>query len=184
MKTPKALPTNEVRRPAKLAHVVLRSRHYRESVDFYARVLGAKVVFGNDFVSFLTYDDEHHRVAVANVPGAPEAPKGAAGMDHVAFTYAHLGDLLQTYKRLREEGTRPVWCINHGPTTSLYYADPDGNRVELQIDNFANTEELLSWMRSGAFTRNPIGVEFDPERLLSRYERGDPVEELVRQGSA
>ena len=39
-------------------------------------------------------------------------------------------------------------------------------------------------MRSGAFKRNPIGVEFDPDVLCARFDRGDPVAELVQQGSA
>jgi hypothetical protein len=36
---------------------------------------------------------------------------------------------------------RPFYSINHGPTTSLYYTDPDGNRVELLVDNFATAGE-------------------------------------------
>ena len=57
-------------------------------------------------------------------------------------------------------------------------------QVELQIDNFASDEELQAWMRSGAFAKNPIGVEFDPEVLAARLERGDPLAELIQQGSA
>jgi hypothetical protein len=77
-----------------------------------------------------------------------------------------------------------VWTINHGPTTSLYYADPDGNRVELQIDNFETEADLKGWMQSGAFDANPIGVVFDPDELVNRYTQGDPLEELVKQGAA
>ena len=40
------------------------------------------------------------------------------------------------------------------------------------------------WLRSGAFKRNPIGVELDPDVLCERFDRGDPVAELVRQESA
>ncbi|MEO8602568.1 MAG: VOC family protein [bacterium] len=176
-------PPSEVRVPAKLAHVVLRTARYTDTVDWYAAVLGARVVFGNPMVSFLTYDDEHHRIAVINVPGLPDAP-AAAGVDHIAFTYSSLGDLLHTYRRLHGAGIAPYWCINHGPTTSLYYRDPNGVQVELQIDNFASLDALQTWMRSGAFKRNPIGVEFDPALLSARFERGDPLDELVQQGSA
>ena len=95
-----------------------------------------------------------------------------------------MGDLLQTYKRLRGEGILPAWTINHGATTSMYYDDPDGNRVELQIDNFQTLEEANEFMLSEVFAKNPVGVEFDPERLLERYEQGDPIEELILQGSA
>ena len=111
-------------------------------------------------------------------------PPQSAGIDHVAFTFASLGDLLHTYRRLAGIGIEPYWCINHGPTTSLYYRDPNGIQVELQIDNFARIEDLNGWMRSGAFQQNPIGVEFDPEVLSERFESGDPLEALVQQGSA
>ena len=59
--------------------------------------------------------------------------------------------------RLKGEGIEPYWCLNHGPTTSMYYKDPDGNKVELQIDNF-DTDETNRWMGSGEFAQNPIGI--------------------------
>jgi hypothetical protein len=61
----------------------------------------------------------------------------------------------------------------------MYYRDPDGNRVELQIDNFSMAEEGQAWMRSPAFDRNPIGVEYDPDELLRKFRSGVPVAELV-----
>lgn len=179
-----SVPPTGVRPPVKLAHFVVRTARYAETVAWYQRVLGAAVVFGNAMLSFLTYDDEHHRIAVVNVPGLPDTPPGSAGLDHVAFTFASLGDLLHTYVRLEPDGIVPYWCINHGPTTSLYYRDPNGMQVELQIDNFASMEAMAAWMQTGAFKRNPIGVEFDPDVLVARFERGDPIDELVQQGSA
>jgi catechol-2,3-dioxygenase len=171
-------------RPAKFAHFVLRARNLEESIAWYQTLLGMEVVHSNDFIAFLTYDDEHHRLALVKTPVAAAAPPGAAGLDHVAYTFETLGDLLSTYCRLKEKGLLPVWTINHGPTTSLYYADPDGNRVELQIDNFETEADLKGWMQSGAFDANPIGVVFDPDELVNRYTQGDPLEELVKQGAA
>jgi catechol-2,3-dioxygenase len=170
--------------PAKLAHIVLRSRNKDALRDWYAAVLGARVVFDNAFLCFLTYDDEHHRVAILQIPALVDAPAAGPGLDHVAFTFASLGDLLHSWRRLASKNIEPYWCINHGPTTSLYYRDPDGNQVELQIDNFADVEALKRWFRSGAFVRNPIGVPFDPAKLLARWEAGDPIDALVEQGAA
>jgi len=172
---------DEAPSPAKLAHVVLRTRHFEASRDWYISVLAADVVFETQAMAFLTYDDEHHRLALLNVPDAPAAPPKAAGLDHVAFTYGDLGDLLATYARLKDAGIVPYWCVNHGPTTSMYYRDPDGTQVELQIDNFESTDALNAWFRSGAFAENPIGVEFDPDDLIARYRAGTPQEELVRR---
>ena len=86
---------------------------------------------------------------------------------------------LSPFERLKAEGILPVWPINHGLTTSLYYADPDSNLVEFQVENLGTKPELQGYMRSDEFAANPIGVEFDPEVLLARYENGDALEELL-----
>ncbi|GGP54209.1 VOC family protein [Saccharothrix coeruleofusca] len=167
--------------PAKLAHVVLRTGDLQTMIDWYVAVLDARVVHANEQLAFLTYDDEHHRVALVNA-GATERPTSAhSGLEHVAFTYADLGDLLDNYQRLKAAGTTPVWSVNHGPTTSLYYADPDGNKVELQIDNFDTDEQMEAFFASGAFAANPIGVEFDPDELHARLKAGEPRSELIKQ---
>jgi len=165
--------------PIRLAHIVLRTTRFAEMIAWYRTVLAAEIAHGDDMLAFLTYDDEHHRIAIACLPGLEERSPAAAGTDHVAFTYADLGDLLQTYARLKSEGIEPFWSINHGPTTSLYYKDPDGNKVELQVDNFATADECNAWMRSGAFAANPIGVVFEPEALLARYRAGEPLAALA-----
>jgi catechol-2,3-dioxygenase len=167
--------------PLKLAHIVRRTSRFEAMLDWYQKVLGAEIVHGDGMLAFLTYDDEHHRIAIANLPGLEDQPPMAAGTDHVAFTHADLGDLLYTYKRLKAEGIEPYWCINHGPTTSMYYKDPDANRIEFQVDNFDTAEASNRWMRSGAFAANPIGVVFDPDELLARYESGEPLAKLVEQ---
>jgi catechol-2,3-dioxygenase len=171
-------------RPARFAHFVLRVRDLERSIEWYRTVVGMEIVQRADKLAFMTYDEEHHRLALAETPVTAEVPPGAPGLDHVAYAFETLGDLLSTYRRLAAKGIVPVWSINHGPTTSLYYQDPDGSRVELQIDNFSTEQELKGWMESEVFAANPIGVGFDPERLAARYENGDPIEELVQQGSA
>jgi catechol-2,3-dioxygenase len=168
-------------RPVQLAHVVRRTSRFQEMLDWYCTVLGAEIVHGDEMLAFLTYDQEHHRIAIANIPGLEEQPAMAAGTDHIAFTYADLGDLLQNYERLKKAGIEPFWCINHGPTTSMYYKDPDGSRVELQVDNMPTVESIEGWMKSGEFAANPIGVVFDPDDFLARYRAGESHEELVRR---
>lgn len=164
---------NTIISPARLAHVVLRSSQFDALVGWYTTVLGAKVAFSNGALAFLTYDEEHHRIAVLNIPGLQRQPDGMAGMHHMAFTYASLSDLVATYERLDKAGIRPVCCLNHGPTTSMYYADPDGNQVELQIDNYDTVEEAGEFFYSPAFAKNPIGVDFDPADLARRFHAGE-----------
>ena len=159
--------------PARLAHVVLRSSQFDALVEWYKTVLCAKIAFSDGALAFLTYDEEHHRIAVLNIPGLQRQPDGMTGMHHMAFTYASLSDLVTTYERLDQLGIRPLTCINHGPTTSMYYADPDGNQIELQIDNYDTVEEAGEFFYSPAFAKNPIGVDFDPADLARRFYAGE-----------
>lgn len=167
--------------PAKLAHFVLRTSRFDEIVNWYKVVLGAKPAFQNELLAFLSYDEEHHRVAILNVPDLAEQSEGVAGVHHNAFTYASLKDLMGTYERLRDLGIRPVFVINHGPTTSLYYADPDHNQIELQVDNYDDIEDATAFFYSEAFAENPVGVEFDPDELLRRLKAGEPEEALKKR---
>ena len=167
--------------PAKLAHIVLKTGQLRPMIDWYCTVLEGRVAFATDFIAFTTYDDEHHRVAFVATGSDVRPTAGHTGLHHVAFTYASLDDLLGTYVRLRDQSITPFWCVNHGPTTSMYFEDPDGNHVELQIDNFATDADLSAWFATGTFAENPIGVTFDPDELLARFEAGEPLARLVAQ---
>jgi catechol-2,3-dioxygenase len=150
-------------------------------VQWYCNVLEGRVVYANDMLAFMTYDDEHHRVALIAIPGLVDPAPNATGTDHIAFTYDSLDDLLHTYSRLKDAGIEPYWTINHGPTTSFYYKDPDANSIELQIDNFATVAEVDEWMRRGGFEENPIGVIFDADDLVARHQSGVPHNELVER---
>ena len=116
-------------RPSKFAHVVYSTRRFEEMIDWYESVFEAKVVYQNPVFAFLTYDDEHHRFAFANLSvllpdSVASETRDKAGVNHVAYTYANLGDLLATYERLKQLGINPYWRIHHGITLSLYYQIP------------------------------------------------------------
>ena len=174
--------------PAKLAHVVYMTRRFEDMIAWYQTVFEAKVQYQNPAFAFLTFDDEHHRFAFANMSAfdptgiASEMPPGT-GVNHVGYTYANLGDLLETYARLKELGITPYWRVHHGVTLSIYYRDPDGNRMEFQVDCCANAEEAHAFMHSDAFSANPVGVEIDPDALLAQYRSGVPAETLLIQPS-
>lgn len=170
-------------KPVQLAHIVLRTANLEAMRDFYLMFLNARVAYQNSFSCFLRYDDEHHRVVMIAVPGLDPVQPKAAGLEHYAFTYGSMGELLANYVRLKEAGVKPDWCINHGFTTSIYYRDPDGNQIETQFDNMG-VAEADEFMASDYFDKNPIGVDFDPEVLLARYRNGDPLSELVKFKSA
>jgi len=175
--------------PHKLAHVVFRVRRYDDCIAWYERVLNARVVFRNAMLAFLSYDEEHHRVALVHLPPGDDQIPGAPGLEHVAFTYASLGDLLDNYLRLRDIGIDPYWTINHGPTISMYYRDPDGNQIELQYDCYPDPDDLLAYFSGGEVRENPIGIDVDPDALVARWETGEPLSSLIvrdpgRRGSS
>lgn len=183
MSREQALANKEVR-PRDFVHFVLKTSRFDEQVDFYKCFLNAWEVFRNEQAAFLTYDREHHRVAIANIPGIPDQNPAAAGLEHLAYAYTDLGDLLGNYVRLKQVGIEPYWCINHGPTTSLYYRDLDGNQIETQVDNFDTDEELLGFFNTDTYRNNPLGVQFDPDKLVEMYREGRPETELKEQGVA
>lgn len=168
--------------PAKLAHVVLRTPPDRVKMllDWYKSVLEGEAMFETEGFGFVTYDTEHHRIGVLGFPGLSEHVDGHAGMHHVAFTYANLGDLMHTYYRLKDENIMPEFTINHGPTTSMYYFDPDKNQVELQVDNIPE-ENFADYFANGEFTSNPIGIKFDPDELFARYKAGEAEKDLLQR---
>lgn len=168
--------------PRRLAHIALRTNRLKLMADWYCKVLGAHVAYESEKVSFLTYDDEHHRIALLALDDYPSKPQHVSeGYFHTAFAYDSLGDLLGNYKRLQALGIEPQRTINHGPTVSLYYLDPDGNHIELQVDSFPDAETTNAWMRSEAFSRNPIGIEFNAEEMCDQLRAGAPEVELMRR---
>jgi catechol-2,3-dioxygenase len=174
---------NNMAKPSKFAHVVYSTRRFEEMIDWYQKVFEATVVYQNPAFAFLTYDDEHHRFAFANLSAlSPDSvavkARDKAGVNHVAYTYANLGDLLGTYERLKQMGVTPYWRIHHGITLSFYYQDPDGNRMEFQVDT-CSVEEANAYMQTDAFAANPAGVEIDPDALLAQYRSGVPEQQLL-----
>lgn len=175
---PTAQPSSGIASPVRLAHVVFKTARFAEMIAWYRFALNATVVFKDEGIAFLNYDDEHHRVAFINIPHLAEQPRGVAGVHHIAFTYASLGQLLDNHERLAAKGIEPAWSVNHGPTTSLYYADPDGNHLEFQVDNYATVEEAGEFFFTDAFATNPIGVDFDPAELRRRLAAGEEEDRL------
>jgi catechol-2,3-dioxygenase len=168
----------------RLAHIVLQTNQLAAVKDWYIKVLDAHVVYENPMISFLAFDEEHHRLAIAQIPGLVERTPLTVGLFHSAFTFDSLGELLAKYEELKEYGIEPRMPVQHGVTTSIYYRDPDGNFVELQIDNFATADEATEYMRSPEYTTEPIGPSFDPAIMLEAFRAGTPESELLTRAWA
>jgi catechol 2,3-dioxygenase-like lactoylglutathione lyase family enzyme len=176
--------------PDYVAHWVVTTARTKEMIAWYQTVFGARVVHEDRQIVFLTWDEESHRVALIKVPGLLRIVfplvrfrRRIYGIDHISVTFASLERLLSTYERLKNVGIVPVWSINHGPTTSLYYEDPDGIRLEFQTENFANARDTAAYFYTSAFADNSIGINIDPEYLLEELRGGAASAELVRLGA-
>lgn len=172
--------------PEKFAHVVYRTYQFEKMIEWYQTVFGAKVQHRSPALAFLTYDDEHHRVAMLNLElvlpdGRDLKGRAKTGVDHVAYCYRSLPVLLSNYQKLKALGILPYWCIHHGITVSMYYADPDGNQMEFQVDCFTSNDDANAFMNGPGFDVNPIGVEFDPEEYIARLKAGESVQVLMRR---
>ena len=173
--------------PKKLSHLVLQTNRRDQMVEWYCKALGAELLYQNKHIAFISYDDEHHRVAFIDPgPLAEKAPAegktaragGEVGLHHVAFTFDPV-DLADHYETLKAQGIRPHRCVNHGMTTSMYYYDPDHNQVELLFDNFYTAREGREYMKSRSESdKNPVGVDCDPDELVKKVRQGLRIEEL------
>lgn len=170
----------------KFAHFVLMTNRMAEMRDWYCTVLDAHVVYEDEALCFVTFDEEHHRLALLSAPGGgfAERPPNSVGLMHTAYTFPNLEALLERYAMLRERGIEPRVPIQHGVTTSLYYRDPDGQFVEMQIDNFASAEEANAYMRGPEFAADPIGPVYDPALMLQAFRDGVPPATLATRAWA
>jgi catechol 2,3-dioxygenase len=129
--------------------------------DFYTRVLGllvsdrGRVPGGSDLV-FLSRDpDEHHQIVLAT--GRPPGVEFNV-VNQISFKLPTLADLKAMHARAREEGTRQFRVVTHGNAWSVYFADPEGNRVEVFVDT--------PW-----HTPQPVVEPFDIEAPAEAIER-------------
>lgn len=155
-----------------------------EMIAWYGTVMGMSVTFEFPLGAWLSNDRANHRLALTAIPALTEDPEKRehARLHHQAFEYASFADLNATFVRLRAAGIVPRACLDHGMTTSYYYADPDFNYVELQVDNFGDWDESREWMHTAhEFAVNPVGAFVDPDRIATAYGDGVSFAEIRRR---
>ena len=171
----------------KFHHVNLKTTRLQEMVDWYAALIGAEVLFQYELGAWLSNDEANHRIALLAFPNFVDDPdkETRTGLHHTAFEYGSFDDLNSSYQRLKAAGIVPLFCMDHGMTFSYYYTDPDGNHVELQVDNFGDWSKSAAWMRESLeFQQDPLGKFVDPERVAAAYAEGASFEELHSRAMA
>jgi catechol 2,3-dioxygenase len=123
--------------PKKVGHVVLKARDLAQVEKFYTEVLGFEVVMRLDRPRgvFFSLGDQHHDLAVLEVPPEADAPKdNQVGLHHVALQVESFAELKECYRTLQSHNIPIVRAVDHGITKSIYFCDPAGNRLELYCD--------------------------------------------------
>ena len=104
--------------------------------DFYTRVLGFAVtdrgLLGATQLIFLSRDPrEHHQIVLAS--GKPQSLPFNP-INQISFRMAEFAGLREMHRRLAAEKVRELYPVSHGNALSVYFHDPEGNRIELFVD--------------------------------------------------
>jgi catechol 2,3-dioxygenase len=152
----------------RLGHVVLNVRDAAKSKEFYTRTLGLRVAH-EDLARgtvFLSFGREHHDLALFQMATGEPPDASQPGLHHMAWQLGSFEELQAAYKELKTIGVAVESTIEHNVTRSVYFRDPDGNRVELFCDMVENGFET---MRTLGPRRDPLDLEQGPvaaERVL------------------
>lgn len=142
----------------KLGHVVLKVRDAQASKAFYSRVLGLQVAHEDRQrgAVFLSFGTEHHDLALFQLAtgDAPEATQ--PGLHHTAWQLESFEALQDAYRELGQLGIAVESTVEHNVTRSVYFHDPDGNRVELYCDMVPDGFEFMQAL-------GPVRIPLDME---------------------
>ncbi len=122
-----------------LGHVVFYVTELERSLRFYRDVVGltetGRIFEGRGVM--LTGGRTHHELFLVEVGEQPGPLRGSRrGLYHVGWKVGNSLDALrEKYRLLREQGYVITGMSDHTVSQSLYVEDPDGNEVELYVDN-------------------------------------------------
>jgi catechol-2,3-dioxygenase len=180
-----------------LHHFGVATSHLERMVKWYSKVLGMVTIYSTSNaleseagvsagITFVSNDKANHRLAIISLPELKDDAdkKGHVKLQHVAFEYATIDDLLNSYTRIKELGIEPVLTTDHGVSIAFYYKDPDGNTIELFVDNFGNWDRSREYMQSWDRTAASIGTFVDAEKLVAARQAGMSFAELHRRAYA
>jgi catechol-2,3-dioxygenase len=155
---------------AGLGHVGLYCHDLGKMRDFYARVLELTVSDENleRGICFLSAapEAEHHELALVQ---AKEPAQKTQNVQQISFKVKSLDDVRVFYHRLLNLGMKIDRTVTHGIACSVYFYDPEDNRIELYyttpyqvrqplgepIDLDRPDDELLAFAKSFEESKGP-----------------------------
>ena len=142
----------------KLGHVVLKVRDAQASKAFYTRVLGLQVAHEDRQrgAVFLSFGTEHHDLALFQLATGDTPEDTQPGLHHTAWQLESFEALQDAHRELGRLGIAVESTVEHNVTRSVYFHDPDGNRVELYCDMVPNGFEFMQTLGP---VRIPLNME-------------------------
>ena len=139
-----------------LGHIVFYVRDLETSLKFYEKVLGLKRIEGGELplkAVALTSGRTHHELLLIEVGDAPGPPPGPRrGFYHAGFKIGDsLDELKKAYRELYSAGIQVKGMSDHTISKSIYLHDPDGNEIELYVD-----DPDVDWEDDPATVLSPI----------------------------
>jgi catechol-2,3-dioxygenase len=121
--------------PMRLNHAVLFVTELARSERFYTEVFGMQVAAREPradaaFLKLPRSGNHHDLGLIAVGPSAPPRRRGGIGLYHLAWQDDTVDELERARAVLVEAGAY-TGESSHGPTKSVYGADPDGNEFEI-----------------------------------------------------
>ena len=126
-------------RLTKIGHVNLRVADEARSKAFYRDVLGFRVSEADPEHGgvFMTLGVDFHNLDLSQHPdpdGAQRPGPDQVGVSHIAFQVGSYADLRDSYLALQKHGVEIRSATDHVSQRSIYFADPDGNRLEIYYE--------------------------------------------------
>ncbi len=152
----------------KIGHVLLRVADLERSKKFYRDVLGFRVAEQDPDHGgvFMTLGDDFHTLDLSQHP-RPEGTTGPSrdqiGLGHVAFQVESYPALRDAYCALLEHAVEIERAMDHVNQRSIYFSDPDGNRLEIYYEI------------PGALAKFADGRRGDADDALAVSRPGEPL---------
>ena len=136
--------------------------------DFYTRLLGftatdrgeLETPRGRVFLVFLSRDPrEHHQIVLAS--GRP-GELAFNPINQISFRMGDFAGFREMHRRLEKEGAPELAPVTHGNALSMYFKDPEGNRIELFVDTPWYVEQPV---------RVPIDMKLSDAEIWAWAER-------------
>jgi catechol 2,3-dioxygenase len=128
---------NAVTRPTP-SHFGIYVTDIDRMVEFYTRVFGLTVTdrgqgrtFKNELVFMSATENQHHQLVLAS--GRPKEATFSTVMQ-ISFTVPSIQAIREVKAAALERGATAMRGLNHGNALSIYFADPEGNTIEVYID--------------------------------------------------